>query len=42
MAESMSATKHDKRFSTLYEEALEAREREIKRHVSDSELMFNE
>ncbi|MGF2143585.1 hypothetical protein [Vagococcus fluvialis] len=42
MAESMSATKHDKRFSTLYEEALEAREREIKRHVSGSELMFNE
>lgn len=42
MAESMSAVRHDKRFSTLYEEALQARERDIKRHVSDSELMFNE
>lgn len=42
MAESMEATKYDKRLSTLYDEAVEARERDIKRQVADSGLMFNE
>lgn len=42
MAESMEATKYDKRLSTIYDEAVEARERDIKRQVADSGLMFNE
>ncbi|RHH67509.1 MULTISPECIES: hypothetical protein [Vagococcus] len=40
MAESMSATKHDKRLSRLYEEAVEEREKDIKRKQNG--LMFNE
>lgn len=42
MAESMSASKHDKRLSSLYDEALQARDQEIKRERSHSGLMFNE
>lgn len=40
MAESMEATKHEKFRSVLYDEAVEAREREIKRQQTG--LMFNE
>lgn len=42
MAESMSATKHDKRTSQLYHESTLQVENDIKQHTSQSRLMFNE